>query len=91
MGYRSLFSLGGPCNDGVIIKDLHRPAPHSSFPIGLVKTESIFIVRLVETGLGRWLLVGAVINANAFPFLTFSDLTGYLEYTGIRVFWTTWK
>ena len=25
-----------------------------SFPIGLVKTESDFIVRSVETGLGRW-------------------------------------
>ena len=35
---------------------LHRPALQpifSSFPIGLVKTESGFIVRSVETGLGR--------------------------------------
>ena len=31
-----------------------------SFPIGLVKTESGFIVRSVETGLGRWMLVVAV-------------------------------
>ena len=32
-----------------------------SFPIGLVKTKSGFIVRSVETGLGRWVLVVAVI------------------------------
>ena len=39
-----------------------------SFPIGLVKTESDFIVRSVETGLGRWTLVVAVISAHAFFF-----------------------
>ena len=50
-----------------------------SFPIGLVKTESGFFVRLVETGLGRWTLVVAVINVDAYPFLDFSDLTGHLE------------
>ena len=38
------------------------------FPIGLVKTESDFIVRSVETGLGRWTLVVAVISAHAFFF-----------------------
>ena len=32
------------------------------FPIGLVKTKSAFIFRSVETGLGRWLLVVAVIS-----------------------------
>ena len=32
------------------------------FPIGLVKTRSAFIFRSVETGLGRWLLVVAVIS-----------------------------
>ena len=33
---------------------LHRPASHPIFfPIGLIKTESDFIVRSVETGLGR--------------------------------------
>ena len=42
-----------------------------SFPIVLVKTESGFIVRLVETGLGRWTLVVAVISVDAYPFLAF--------------------
>ena len=45
------------------------------FPIGLVKTESGFIVRSVETGLGRWMLVVAVISVDAYLFLAFSDLT----------------
>ena len=58
-----------------------------SSPIGLVKTESDFIVRSVEIGLGRWALVGAVISVDAHPFLAFSDLTCYLEDTGIGVFW----
>ena len=58
-----------------------------SFPIGLVKTESDFIVRLVETALGRWTLVVVVISVDAYPFFAFSDLTFYLEDTGIGVFW----
>ena len=58
-----------------------------SFPIGLFKTESGFIVRSVEIGLGRWTLVVAVISVDAYPFLAFSDLTCYLEDTGIGVFW----
>ena len=65
----------------------------SSFPIGLVKTESGFIVKSVETGLGRWTLVVAVISVDAYPFLAFSDLTCHLEDTGIGVFWlhcATW-
>ena len=62
---------------------LHTP----SFPIGLVKTESGFIVRSVETGLGRWTLVVAVISVDAYPFLVFSDLTCCLEDTGIGVLW----
>ena len=64
-----------------------------SFPIGLVKTESGFIVRSVETGLGRWTLVVAVISVDAYPFLAFSDLTYHLEDTGIGAFWldcATW-
>ena len=65
------------------IDQLHTP----SFPIGLVKTESGFIVRSVETGLGRWTLVVAVISVDAYPFLAFSDLTCHLEDTGIGVFW----
>ena len=58
-----------------------------SFPIGLVKTESGFIVRSAETGLGRWTLVVAVISLDAYPFLAFSDLTCVLEDTGIGAFW----
>ena len=58
-----------------------------SFPIGLVKTESGFIVRLVETGLGRWTQVVALIIVDAYPFSAFSDLTCHLKDTGIGVFW----
>ena len=58
-----------------------------SFPIGLVKSKSDFIVRSVETGLGRWMLVVAVISVDAYPFLAFSDLAYHLEDTGIGVFW----
>ena len=59
----------------------------SFFPIGLVKTESDFIVRSVETSLGRCLLVVAVISVDACPFLIFSDLTCHLDHTGIGFFW----
>ena len=55
----SLALVGHPSSDGVTIKmpygvmfyidQLRTP----SFPIGLVKTEPGFIVRSVETGLGR--------------------------------------
>ena len=45
-----------------------------SFPIWLVKIESDFIVRSVETG-------------DTYPFFTFSDLTCHPEDTGIGVFW----
>ena len=55
--------------------------------IGLVKTDSGFIVRSVETGLGRWMLVVAVISVDAYLFLAFSDLTSHLEDTGIGVTW----
>ena len=58
-----------------------------SFPIGWVKTESGFIVRSVENGLRRWALLVAVISVDAYPFLAFSDLTCYLQDTGIAVFW----
>ena len=64
-----------------------------SFPIGLVDTESGFIVRSVETGLGRWLLVVALISVDVYPALAFLDLTCHLEDTGIGVFWlhcATW-
>ena len=54
----SLALVGHPSSDGVMIlcygvDVLHQPALHPIFPIGLVKTESGFIVRSVETGLGR--------------------------------------
>ena len=65
------------------IDQAHTP----SFPIGLVKTESDFTVKSVETGLGRRMLVVAVISVDAYPFLAFSDLTCHLEDTGIGVFW----
>ena len=65
------------------IYQLHTP----SFPIGLVKTESGFILRSVETGLGRAMLVVAVISVDAYSFLAFSELTSHLEDMGIRVFW----
>ena len=40
-----------------------------SFSIGLVKTKSDFIVKSVETGLGRRMLVVTVISVNAYSFL----------------------
>ena len=78
MGRRCLFSLDGhPSSDGVTIKmpygvnvfidQLRTP----SFPIGLVKTESGFILRSVETSLGRWTLVVAVISVDAYHFFDF--------------------
>ena len=62
--------------------------PHTpSFPIGLVKTESDFIVTSAKTDLGKWTLVVAMISVDAYPFLAFSDLTCHLEDMGIGVFW----
>ena len=58
-----------------------------SFPIGLVKTKSGFIVRSAETGLGRLMLVVAVIGVVAYPFLACSNLTCHLEDMGIGIFW----
>ena len=57
------------------------------FPVGFVKTESGFIVRSVETGLGRWTVVLAVTSVDAYPFLAFSDLTCHLKHAGAGVFW----
>ena len=85
--------LGGPSSDGVTIKMPYGQIIYiyqlrtSSFPIGFVKTEFGFIVRTVETGSGRSTLVVAVISVDAYPLLTFSDLTCHLEDTGIGVFW----
>ena len=50
-----------------------------SFPIRLVKTESNFIVRLAETGLGKLKLAVGVISVDAYPFLAFSDRNCHLE------------
>ena len=58
-----------------------------SFPIGLFKTKSDFIVRSVETALGRCTLVVAVTSVDAYPVLAFSDLTCHLENIGIVFFW----
>ena len=52
----SLALVGHPSSDGIMIKIpygvdvlLHQLALHPSFPVGLVKTKSDFIVRPVET------------------------------------------
>ena len=88
----SLALLGRSFSSGVTIKmpygtDFHiNQLRIPSFPIGLVKTESGFIARSVETGLGIQMLVVAVISVDAYPFLAFSDLTCHLENTGIGVF-----
>ena len=55
---------------GKMIYYIDQPTTSSS-PIGLIKTESDFIVRPVETGLGRLMLVVAVISVDAYPFLAF--------------------
>ena len=44
------------------------------FPFGLVRTESGFIVRQVETGLGRWTLMVAVISVDVYPYFGFLRL-----------------
>ena len=73
----SLALVGYPSSDGVMMKMpygldvLHWPASHPSFLIGLVKTESGFIVTSVETGLGKGAVVVAVISVDAYPFLAF--------------------
>ena len=91
--------VGHPSSDGVTIKMsygvdvLHRPASHPIFSYWLVKTESGFTVRSVETSLGKWTLVVVVISVDAYHFLAYSDLTCHLEDTRIGVFWlhcATW-
>ena len=56
----SLALVGHPSSDGITIKipygvdvSLHLPASYPSFPTGLVKIKFDFIVRSVETDLGR--------------------------------------
>ena len=57
-----------------------------SFSNGLIKTKSGFIVRLVETVIGKWTLTVAVISVDLF--LAFLDLTYHFEGTGTDVFWS---
>ena len=90
----SLALVGHPSSDvamieipyGVDVYYINQPCT-PSFPTGLVKTESDVIDRSFETGLGRWMLVLAVIIVDAYPFLAFSDLTSHLEDMGVGVFW----
>ena len=55
------------------------------FPTGLIKTEFDFIVKSVKIGLGRSMLEVAVISADAYRFLAFSELMCHREDTGIGV------
>ena len=77
MGRRCLFSLGyHPSSDGVTIKMPYRvdvlqwPALWPIFSCWFGSAESGFIVRSVETGSGRWMLVVAVISVDL-PFFDF--------------------
>ena len=86
--------VGHFSSDGVTIKIPYWvyvlqqwPALHPVFLTGLVKTESDFIVRSVESGLGRWTLVVVLISVDAYTFLVFANVTHHLEDTGIGVFW----
>ena len=56
--------------EGTFCKNI-APTP---FPIGLIKSESDIIVRSVETGLGRWAVVVAVISVDAYLLLAFSEI-----------------
>ena len=73
----SLALVGHPSSNGVTIKMpsrvdvLHNQFCTPIFPIGLVITESGFIVRSIETGIRRWMLVVAVISVDAYPFFGF--------------------
>ena len=92
-GSTAIALVGDPYNDGVTIKMLYGVDLYinqlctPSFPIGLVKTESGFIVRLVETGLERLTLVLTMISVDANPLLVFSDLMCHLVDTGISASW----
>ena len=86
--------VGYPSSDGILILNKNTLWGRcfitltSLVPrIVLVKTKSDFIVRSVETGLRRWILMVAVIIVDAYPLLVFSDPTCYPEYTGIGVSW----
>ena len=88
----SLALVGHPSSDSVRIKILYGVDVLFHWP-ELHPTESDFIVRSVETGIGRWMLVVAVISVDVHLFLAFSDLIYCLEDAGIVVFWlhcATW-
>ena len=78
-----------PCGVMLYYTDQHCT---SSFTIGFLKTKSNFIVRPVETGLGRWTMGVALNSVDAYPFLAFSDHCCHLEDTR-GLFWlhcATW-
>ena len=88
----SLALVGHPSSDSVRIKILYGVDVLFHWP-ELHPTESDFIVRSVETGIGRWMLVVAVISVDVHLFLAFTDLIYCLEDAGIVVFWlhcATW-
>ena len=86
----SLAMVGHPFSDGITIKIpygvdvfLHRPTSHPIFVLlGWLKLNLS-----VEIGIGRSMLVVAVISVDVYPFLAFPDLTCQLQDTGIGVFW----
>ena len=61
---------------------IHVPVLHSFF-----SENWIWIIRSIVTDLWKLKLVVALIYADTYPFLTFSDLTCNLESTKIGVFW----
>ena len=64
--------------------------PHApTFPIGLVNSE---IKSIGKAGLGRWMLVVAVISVDAHFFVAFSDLTYHFEDTlQFMIIFSTWE
>ena len=88
----SLALISQPSSDGATIKipygiDVlsHRPGLHLIFSYWSFIVN--YIVRSVETGLGRWMLVVAVIIVDAYLFLALSDRTYHLEDTAIGIVW----
>ena len=61
-------------------------APHL-FLLGRLKLNLTLLLDQLETDIGKWTLVVAVISVDAYPFLAFWDQTCHLKDTGICVFW----
>ena len=57
--YFYTYQTSGKCPGMCVSDRMHQMEKTSSFPIGLIKTGSDFIVRSVATGLGRWTWVVA--------------------------------